>query len=405
MGKKDSEQSGVLRNIFSLGFVSFFTDVSSEMVFSLLPTFVLELTGSTAVLGLIEGAAEALGYMLRSISGFFSDKFRKRKIIVFVGYAFSSIVKPLFAVAQTATQVFVIRVADRVGKAVRTAPRDALLSESVPDKRRGAAFGLHRTLDQAGAIIGPLIASAFMLSSGLATADKARIVFWVSFIPASIALLILLLFVQERVGKPSGEIKLLSGARTVFQGDFRLFLLVAGIFSLGAFDFSFILVNASGSGIPDPLIPIVYAVINIAHTVVAIPAGLLSDRIGKEKVLVMGYGAFLTTALLLLFSHNVVLFAYLLAVIFGVYFGIVETVQRALVPRYAESALRGTAYGLYYLVVGSAFFVANTIVGALWKPTDPSAAAIYSITLSSIAIAGMLLLLVRQKRTSSNNAT
>ena len=157
MKTKGSEEVGTnsRRNIFALGFVSFFTDMSSEMVFSLLPTFLLGLPGaSIAILGFIEGTAEALSYALRAVSGIFSDKFRKRKLFVVIGYGVSNAVKPLFAIARAPLDVFVIRVSDRVGKAVRTSPRDALLSESVSEKRRGAAFGLHRALDQTGAIVG-----------------------------------------------------------------------------------------------------------------------------------------------------------------------------------------------------------------------------------------------------------
>ncbi len=158
----EAEEEG-LRNVYALGFVSFFTDVSSEMVFSLLPVFILGLPGSSkALLGLIEGTAEALSYGMRAVSGVFSDKFRKRKAIILIGYGLSNVVKPLFAVASSALDAFVIRVADRVGKGVRTAPRDALISESVPEGRRGVAFGLHRTLDQTGAIVGPLAASAIL---------------------------------------------------------------------------------------------------------------------------------------------------------------------------------------------------------------------------------------------------
>ncbi|HDQ06046.1 MAG TPA: MFS transporter, partial [Candidatus Bathyarchaeota archaeon] len=188
--KKVKKQS--VRNVFALGFVSFFTDMSSEMVFSLLPTFLLGLPGSSrTVLGLIEGTAEALSYALRAVSGFFSDKFKKRKIFVLLGYALSNAVKPLFAVARAPFDVLLIRVGDRVGKGVRTSPRDALLSESVSEKRRGAAFGLHRTLDQAGAIVGPVIASIAMLLLGFTIRD----VFWLSLIPGTIALFILLFLV------------------------------------------------------------------------------------------------------------------------------------------------------------------------------------------------------------------
>lgn len=382
-----------MRNVYALGAVSFFTDVSSEMVFSLLPVFILGLPGGNrALLGLIEGTAEALSYGLRAVSGYFSDRFRKRKAIVLTGYALSNVVKPLFAVASTALDAFVIRVADRVGKGVRTAPRDALISESVPGGRRGTAFGVHRALDQLGAILGPVIASAAMLALGM----TARDVFWLSLIPGTAALIVILFFVQERAGGAGGEFRPLEGLRGVLTADFSRLLLVVGLFSLGAFNFSFVLLNAGEFGVGAPLIPIVYAVVNVTHTAIAIPAGALSDRIGKEKVLVMGYGVFLASALLIKFSPRGLPAAYLIAAVFGLYMGVVETVQRALVPGYAGPGLRGTAYGVYYLVVGSAFFVANSVVGALWELYGSMAASLYSVASSTIAIAAMLVFLTKR---------
>jgi MFS family permease len=381
-----------IRNVFALGFVSFFTDMSSEMVFSLLPTFLLGLPGSSrAVLGLIEGTAEALSYALRAVSGFFSDKFRKRKPFVLIGYALSNAVKPLFAVARVPFDVFVIRVIDRVGKGVRTSPRDALLCESVSEKHLGAAFGLHRTLDQAGAIVGPLIASVAMITLGFAIRD----IFWLSLIPGTIALFIILFLVKEHASKSTSEFKLLADIKSAFKGNFSLLLIIVGVFSLGAFNFSFVLLNAQEAGIADSLIPLVYSAINVAHTAIAIPAGVLSDRIGKEKVMILGYGIFFSTALLFLLPATVYV-ALLVAIMYGAYFGVVETVQRALIPDYVGENLKGTAYGIYYLVVGSAFFVSNVVVGSLWEYFGSSLASSYSITLSAIAIIAMMLF-VRKK--------
>ncbi len=394
MKTKDNEEVSTTsrRNIFALGFVSFFTDISSEMVFSLLPAFLLGLPGSSrTILGLIEGTAEALSYGLRAVSGIFSDKFRKRKMFVLSGYALSNVVKPFFAIARAPFDVFIIRVADRGGKAVRTSPRDALLSESVSEKRRGSAFGLHRTLDQAGAIVGPVIASVALLFLGFAIRD----IFWLSLIPGAIALLILLFFVKERAGKSVSDFQLRVGIRSVLKGNFSLLLIIVGVFSLGAFNFSFVLLNAQEAGVAESLIPLVYAAINVAHTAIAIPAGVLSDRIGKEKVMVLGYGIFLFTTLLILLPTNGSV-AFFVAVFYGAYIGIVETVQRALIPDYVEGSLRGTAYGLYYLVVGSAFFVSNAVVGSLWEYFGSSSAITYSAITSAIGILAMMIL-IRKK--------
>jgi MFS family permease len=391
---KDEPKTKAFRNVFALGFVSFFTDVSSEMVFSLLPVFIVGLPGSgSSVLGVIEGVAEALSYGMRAVSGVFSDKFRKRKLLILIGYGLSNVVKPFFAVAQSAFDALAIRVADRVGKGIRTSPRDALLSESISEERRGAAFGLHRTLDQSGAILGPLIASTALYVVGL----TARDVFWLSVFPGIAALVVLLVFVKEKVSKASGEFKLFAGVREVLRKEFTLLLLVVAVFSLGAFDYSFVLLNASEAGIDYRIIPAFYALINVAHTLIAIPSGILSDKIAKEKVLVMGYGAFLATALTLFFFPSNYFFAVLMAIVFGVYDGIANTVARALVPKYAGTALRGTAYGLYYLVLGSCFLVSNIVVGALWQSLGPSSAATYSIILSTAAIIGMLAFILSRK--------
>lgn len=395
MVKTEKSESSDRRNIFALGFVSFFTDMSSEMVFSILPSFLLGLPGANkAVLGLIEGTAEALSYALRAVSGVFSDKFRKRKLFILVGYSVSNFIKPFFAIARAPFDVFIIRVSDRVGKAIRTSPRDALLSESVSERRQGVAFGLHRTLDQAGAIVGPLIASAMLILLGL----TFREVFWVSLVPGTIALFIILTVVKEKVGRSKGEFRFLVGVKSILKGDFSLLLLIVGVFSLGAFNFSFILLNAKEAGVADSLIPLVYAVVNIVHAAIAIPAGALSDRIGKEKVLVSGYIVFLLTSLsIFLFPANS-FNAFSIAVLFGVYLGINETIQRAIIPGYVKSNLRGTAYGLYYLVVGSAFFISNVVVGQLWECFGSSMAVTYSVILSSFAIVGMFLFMLWRTR-------
>jgi len=207
--------------------VSFFTDVSTEMVLSLLPVFIVRLPGSgSAALGIIEGLAESLSYGMRAVSGVFSDRLRRRKAIILLGYGVSNIVKPLFAVANNIFEAMAIRIADRIGKGIRTAPRDALLSESIDEKRRGMAFGLHRTLDQTGAILGPLAASFLMYTIGL----TIRGVFWLSLIPGVAALLILLFFVQERFAAGRRGFSLLTGIREILKGDFVLLLLIVGIF-------------------------------------------------------------------------------------------------------------------------------------------------------------------------------
>jgi MFS family permease len=384
MGEEDKS----FQNVYRLGLVSFFTDISSEMVFSILPVFILGLPGGSAsMLGLIEGVAEALSYILRAVSGILSDKLRHRKTFILIGYSLSNIVKPFFAAASTVTDALIVRVADRVGKGIRTAPRDALISDSASKERQGEAFGLHRTMDQTGAVIGPLTATAVMVYLGWTVKD----VFWLSLLPGTMAVIIILFGVKEIVGDSSGGYRFLEGLGDVLQGRFLLLLGLVSIFSLGAFNFSFILLNAREMGVSDILIPVVYAVVNLTHTLIAIPAGRLADRIGKERVLTMGYGAFLFTILLLSNMPNAVSSAYIIAAAFGIYMGIVETVQRALIPGYVESNLKGTAYGVYYLVVGTCFFIANTVVGRLWETQGLGVSTLYSGALAALAILGLVI--------------
>jgi MFS family permease len=382
-----TEEKKEFQNVYSLGFVSFFTDISSEMIFSILPVYILGLPGGSAsTLGLIEGIAESMSYILRAITGILSDNFRHRKIFILLGYTLSNIAKPFFATASTITDVLIIRVTDRVGKGVRTAPRDALLSDSASKEHQGEAFGLHRTMDQTGAIIGPLTATAVMVFLGWTVKD----VFWLSLLPGLIAVFIILFGVKEIISDQTREFKFLGGLGNVLKGRYLLLLGLVSVFSLGAFNFSFILLNACEMGVNDALIPVVYAVVNVTHTIIAIPAGRLADRIGKERVLTFGYGAFLGTTFLLSSLPRAVFSAYIIAAAFGIYVGIVETVQRALIPGYVESNLKGTAYGVYYLVVGTCFFIANTVVGKLWGTQGLGVTTLYSGVLASFAIIGMI---------------
>ena len=382
-----------IRKIFALGFVSFFTDLSSEMVLSLLPTFIISLPGSSiAFLGLIEGVAEALSYGMRAISGFFSDKLGKRKIIVLVGYGLSNIIKPFFGIVNNTLEAFTIRIFDRVGKGVRTAPRDALIFDSTSEGNRGAAFGLHRTLDQAGAILGPLLASGLLIFIGY----TIREVFWVSIVPGLAALMILIFLVKEKSCKIETKFTFLKGFKSVAKEKFLWLLVIVSVFSLGAFNFSFVLLYGSEVGISSEFIPLLFALVNVAHVAVAIPAGLLADRVGKERMLFVGYGVFLAVTLAIFIGPTSWVVALGVAVLFGLYQGIVNTVTRALVPKYVQPSLVGTAYGIYYLVSGFSFLLANLLIGLLWNSFGPSLSVLYSAALTIASLLGFAIFLKRE---------
>lgn len=391
----ESKHAGGLRNVMMMGLVSFFTDFSTEMVLGVLPLFVVkDLGASRAILGAMEGSAEFTSYVLRMVSGSLSDKIGKRKIFVVIGYTLSTVSKPFVFLSSGWLDAFIVRVADRMGKGIRTAPRDALIADSVSESISGKAFGIHRTIDQMGAIIGPIVAFAILEVMDI------RYVFLFSLIPGAIAVIILIYCVKEisitGIRKRFSEIKIFSNIANIVRENkpFAALLIVSAIFSLGAFNFSFVLLKASDSGVEESLIPIVYAVINISHTAIGIPSGVLADKIGKEKVLIIGYSTLVVTTILMVMevSENS-LYPYIYAMVFGLYLGISETVQRAIVPKYVSSGLRGTAFGLFYIVIGTCFFISNVTFGFLWDSYNFNFAALYSVVLSLVGIIGMIVFL------------
>lgn len=384
-------KEGSMKNVYALGAVSFFTDVSTEMVISVLPSFLVEVLGaSKAEIGLIEGIAEASGNIFRMVSGYISDWVGKRKLLVLIGYGLSALTKPLFALASSWTDALLVRFTDRIGKAVRTAPRDSLLSASVPSDKLGQVFGLHRTLDQAGAILGPILATVLLPILSF------RGLFYFSLIPALIALLILVFLVQEVTTAKAGG-TLLGNIRETSNADFLKFLSVVALFSVGAYNYSFVLLSAGAAGVQDQYIPLVYMLINLMHVIISIPAGTLSDRVGRERVLAGGYGLLALASAVLVFPSGGILKALVAACVFGLYMGTVETIQRAIVPRYVVPKLRGTAYGMYYLTAGVFYLVANVSVGLLWDNMGSSVAFAYSFATSLLACLAMMLLASSKK--------
>lgn len=372
-----------MHNVTILGLVSLFTDFSTEMISGMLPLFIVtELGASRAILGAIEGSAELVGYGFRLVSGSLSDKIRRRKIFLLAGYGLSTISKPFFSVSFNWFDVLIVRIIDRVGKGIRTAPRDALISDSVAETSSGKAFGIHRTLDQIGAITGPIAGYVLLQFFDI------REIFILSLIPGAIAIIILVFFVKEVITKVvSNEIRKNFLLLLKENTPFTVLLLITGISGLGAYNFSFILLKSSELGVIESSIPLVYAMINIAHAAVGVPSGIIADRIGREKVLILGYGILLISSfLMVLFSSNFI-FAFVLASVYGIYVGITETVQRAIIPKYVASNLRGTAYGIYNLIIGSTFFIGNVVFGYLWDIHGLNVAIWFS---SIFVISGLL---------------
>jgi MFS family permease len=372
------------RNVYALAAVSFFTDVSSEMIYPLLPVFLTSVLGASAgFIGAIEGAAESTAALLKLASGWWSDRVRKRKVFVVVGYTLASVVRPLVAAAQSATQVLLIRVSDRVGKGLRNSPRDALIADSVDPHLRGRAFGVRSAADNAGALLGPLIAFAVLKWSGL----SLRSVFWLSAIPGAIAVAVAVFGVTEvaqhtPVGKKT-DLGTGMGAR------FWAFLVVIFVFTLGNSTDAFLLLRAKQLGVPVALAPILWALLNGVKSVSNVPGGSLSDRIGRRPTLIAGWVVY--ALVYFLFARATQAWqAWALFAGYGVFFGLTEGAELALIADVAPSGRRGSAYGWYYLAIGIGALPASLIFGALWDRFGAPFAFSVGAGLALVAAVGMV---------------
>lgn len=371
------------RNVYALGAVSFFTDVSSEMIYPLLPVFLTSVLGASAgFIGAIEGAAESTAALLKLASGWWSDRVQRRKPLVVAGYTLASVVRPLVAIAQSAAQVLVVRVSDRVGKGLRNSPRDALIADSVDPSIRGKAFGFRSAADNAGALLGPLIAFALLKAFGL----SLRTVFWLAAIPGAIAVLVAIFGVREVERRSVGKKTELGGG---LGGRFWGFLTVIFVFTLGNSTDAFLLLRAQQLGVPIAFAPILWALLNGVKSVSNTPGGALSDRIGRRPTLVAGW---LVYALIyLLFARATAAWhAWALFAAYGLYFGLTEGTELALIADVAPSMRRGAAYGWYYLAIGIGALPASIGFGILWDRFGSSAAFSVGAALALIASLGLL---------------
>jgi MFS family permease len=350
----------------ALAAVSFFTDASSEMIYPLLPLFVTAtLGGSAMLLGAIEGAADSVSALLKLASGWLSDRTRRRKPLVVAGYALASAVRPLIAISQTALQVLAIRVTDRVGKGIRGAPRDALIADSVEPELRGRAYGFHRAADHAGAVVGPLVAWVLMSQMGVGV----RTIFWLAAIPAVIAVITLVVGVREPAPPALAPALAPAPAPALPPAPlgFRFFayLGVLLLFTLGNSTDAFLLLRATELGVSAALLPVLWAMLHLVKTVSSTPGGILSDRRGRKPVIVAGWMVY--AVVYLMFGHATDAWhVWVLFAIYGVYFGLTEGVERALVADLVPAARRGAAFGWYNLAIGLGALPASIIFGTIY---------------------------------------
>ena len=381
--------AGITRNIVLLGFVSLFTDLSSQAVFPLLPLFMTSVLGAGAVaVGAVEGAAETTASLLKVASGYWSDGVRRRKHFVLLGYSLSALTKPLFALASAWPFVLVVRIVERIGKGVRDAPRDAIVAESCAPEVRGKAYGFHRAMDGTGSLLGALAAALLLPLLGY------RKLFLVAFLPGILAVGAILPVKDAPAPEEKGEKQRISILR--LPGALKLFLLIAGLFSLGHFGYAFLLLKAKGIGLADTSALWLYILYYAVYSLCSTPLGMLSDRIGRKPLLLGSYLLFGAAALALLFSstpvHLIAAFA-----LYGVFFAMNDGSQRAFAVDLAPKEMRATALGALHTATGIAALPGGLIAGLLWESIGPQATFLYGAVLAALTALLFIVFVVVRK--------
>lgn len=382
--KKEKKILGLNSNVFFVGITSFLTDTTSKMLYAVMPMFLLSLGATKTELSLIEGIAESTASLIKALSGWWSDKIGKNKPFMVIGYGFTAFLSPLFSFAVTPLQVLLLRFVERVGKGVRTAPRDSLIAGSTEERTRGRGFGFHKAMDNSGAILGPLLAVGMLT---LFPGDYRKI-FLIAGIPSLLGLLSLILFVKEMKKDKSeipGKIRL-----SDFPKKYYLFLSIAFLFTLGNSTDALLLVKAGDIGIKDAFIPMMYLIFNSVSVLFSIPAGILSDRIGRERLIIFGYllysliyfGVGITDSK----GTLVLLFA-----LYGIYSAATDGTQKALVSDLIDKNKRGTALGLYNCIMGITLLPASVIAGLLYDHVNNRAPFFFG---SGMAFAAAILMLL-----------
>ncbi len=375
---------GFGRNVYAAGFVSLFMDISSEMVYSLVPLFLANTLGvNKSIIGFIEGVAESTASVLRALSGYISDRMGTRKWVMAAGYGISVLSRPLIAMGNNWGEVMVYRFTDRFGKGIRSAPRDAIIAESTHRESFARAFNFHRAMDTFGAVLGPLF--AFMLLE--AYQNNYRLVFWLSIIPGVIAVALIIIFIRDTptpTSKSGAKIEL---SIKNFNWKFRLFLLIATLFALGNVSDFFLILRAQDVGIPVVTIPVVYLFFNLIYSLFAIPAGILADSYGKRRLILAGMilFAFLFFGFAQAQTPRTIWFLFAL---YGIFMGLTEGIQKAYLATIIPAEYKATAYGIFNSAVGMAMLPSGIIAGWLWDKYSPAATFYFgavTATLSAIA--------------------
>jgi MFS family permease len=378
-------------NVFALGLVALFTDMATEMAMPLLPAFMLSIGAGALALGSVEGAADFCSAILKLYIGRISDRSKERKPWVLFGYSLSSLIRPLFALCTQAWQVVAVRVADRTGKGLRVAARDAMLTESVEPEWRGQAFGFHQSMDHLGAVLGPLLAVGLLLWAKFSIAK----IFWFAALPGLLAVLTLGLGLKEEGEVPRAEAKV----QEPFQAspDFRAYLIALGVFNLGASTDLFLLMKAYHDSMPLYALPLLWVALHVVKSSTSMPGGWLGDHLGPKLSLSFGWFYYALIYFLFALSHSTFSFI-LIFVAYGLYYGLSEAPERLMVSSLSKSKERGAAFGYYHGTVGLMSLPASLLFGWLWEAYGPSAAFLSG---AGFAVLGLILLWILGPRANS----
>ena len=366
-----SSARGIPRGVWVLGFVSMFMDISSEMIHSLLPVFMVSALGASALaVGLVEGVAEATALITKVFSGTLSDYLGRRKGLAVFGYGLGALSKPLFALAASVNAVFTARFMDRIGKGMRGAPRDALVADLTPEPIRGAAYGLRQSLDTVGAFIGPLLAIFLMM----AWSGDFRVVFWFSVIPGVLAVVLLSVGVQEPESvmhdKPKAPIYL--GVLKQLDATYWWVVMIGAVFTLARFSEAFLILRARQKGLPDAMAPAVFVLMNVIYALSAYPIGVLADRMNRRHLLISGLFVLIASDLVLARAQGLAVVAIGIG-LWGLHMGLTQGLLATMVAAAAPAQLRGSAFGFFNLASGIAMLVASVLAGLLWDKIGASA--------------------------------
>lgn len=379
------------KQVWVLGFVSFFNDIASEMLYPVLPIFLTQILGApVAVVGLIEGIAEGSAAIFKGIFGRLSDRLGKRKIFVIAGYSSSAASKVIIALSTIWPFVLLGRILDRFGKGLRTGARDAMLLKSATDKNRGQIFGLHRAMDSAGAVLGPLVAIAL-----LHIGHDIRFILWIATVPALLSLF-LFFFVREAKEKPQPSMQIFQVSLRGFTPEFRLLLAALALFSLGNSSDAFLILRAKSLGMSLSFVILAYVLYNIIYTLFSVPAGTISDRIGPKKVMITGVLIYALVYLGFALTKTSS-FIWPLFIVYGSYIALTDGVSKALASQLIDKSQAATAFGTMHMIIGLMTLCASVIGGLLWSMISPEATFLFAAGCAFLSLILFVKLPDRQK--------